>query len=157
MSELSPVSISISPNAPVTQHITQRAFNLSGTPLPEDMRSIVVEHFGIEGMKEEDLEVVYQYILSKSPTGEVDDIKLTIEALASRLAPNKEETFRKIRDLAINELSLQDPLGKVSIKRDIISKELPSLERQAEETGDWRFYLRASKEKERLGEISNPM
>ena len=139
----------------VAPHITTRTFSLSGTPLPEDIRSIIVEHFGEDNINPDELDIVYQYILSKSESGEIDDIKSTIEAVADRLAPDKKEMFAKVRDLAINEIKFSDPQAQIDMKRDIISKELPALERQAQETGDWRFYLRASDRREHLGEISD--
>jgi hypothetical protein len=159
MSELNPVSItpvnvSVSPGRPAP--IATRVMNLSGAPMPEDMRSMIVDHFGPINMDEEALDIVYQYVLSKADTGDAEDMRRSIEAIASRLEPNKQELFNKIRDLAVNELALTDPMAQVEIKRDIISKEMPAIERQAQETGDWRFYLRASKRLEDLSEISNP-
>ena len=139
----------------VTQPLGSRTFSLSGSPLPEDIRQIIIEHFGAENIDSEELEIVYQYILSKSETGDMEDIKTTLQALANKLAPDKREMFAKIRDLAINEIQFSDPSAQIDIKKDILSKELPILERQAQETGDWRFYLRASDRRDKLGEISN--
>ena len=46
----------------------------------------------------------------------------------------------------------QRGIGEVT---DIVEKEMPSLERQATETGDWRYFLRASQRKEELDEAGN--
>lgn len=141
--------INIRPIAQSTP-IVQRTMSLSGTPLPEDLRDIIIRHFEIDDNNDA-LDIVYQYILHKSPSAEIDDIKSTIEALASKLAPNKQELFNKIRDLAINEINFADSSKMIEAKRDILNKELPGLERQAQETGDWRFYLRASQRRDELG------
>ena len=150
MSEIKPVQIT---PLQTPSHITTRTLNLSGTPLPEDIRSIVLSHFDMDNADPEDLEVVYQYILHKSPSADIDDIRATIESLASKLAPNKMELFVKIKDMALNELQLANPNEQLDAKRDIINKEIPGLERQAKETGDWRFYLRAVRERDEIGNL----
>lgn len=153
MGELSPISIT--PSVTSVPTLGQRTMNLSGTPMPEDIRSMVLKHFDMENANEEELEIVYQYILHKSPSAENDDVRLTIESLVDKLAPNKQELFMKIRDMAKNELQLSNPNEMVSQKRDIINKEIPALEKQAIETQDWRFYLRAVRERDKLNESSD--
>lgn len=151
MSDLTPVSITPVEIIPTP---VQRKMNLSGTPMPEDIRSVITDHFDVMP-DEEDLDIVYQYILHKSEEGTIEDIKTTLEALASNLQPNKQELFAKIKDIAIRDLSLANPMEKVEAKIDIVRKELPLLEAQAEKTGDWRFYLRASSKLEELNAISS--
>lgn len=154
MSDITPVSVRTiqSPNGPSVAF--QRQFSLTGSPMPEEVHDMIMDGFG--NISNEDAEAVHQFLLSKSPSSELDDIKITLHRILSGdILPDKNEIVQQIRHQLTDELTNKSLDDIVEFHKDVLNKEFGEIERMAEETGNWTFYLRAAKKREALNEISD--
>jgi len=131
-----------------------RSFSLTGSPIPEKVYSMIRDSFG--KITNEDAEALHQFLLHKSPSSDIDDIKITLhKILSGEKLPSKEEIVNQIKHQLTDELMNKSLDNIVDFQKDLLVKEMEEMQNRAKETGDWRFFLRAVQKKGALNAIGD--
>jgi len=140
------IDASVSGDAPIT---------LPGRTMPPDVVEAVLGYLNAERseVSPDELKAVYDYVVDKSPTASSEDIRFTLFALTSKLPASKKSLFKQVFDVSQKVAQKRDVTSTVKQAQRVLKKEIPVLEKQAQKTGDWRFYLRAVEKKAKLDEI----